>query len=60
MRIAKIGSVAFEANAKILETVNPSRELGKRALYEKYYGPASKEVIDDWFELSTVIELTPL
>lgn len=57
----KIGSVNFEANGRILgEAYDPSRELGKKLLYEKYYGPASKEVIDDWFELSTVIELTPI
>jgi deazaflavin-dependent oxidoreductase (nitroreductase family) len=27
----------------------------KVALYEKYYGKASKEVIDDWFSLSTLV-----
>jgi deazaflavin-dependent oxidoreductase (nitroreductase family) len=55
----KIGSFNFEATARILGE-SPSRELGKKALYEKYYRPASKEVVDDWFELSTVIELVPL
>jgi deazaflavin-dependent oxidoreductase (nitroreductase family) len=58
---AKIGLVNFEANGKILGKEDKAqRELGMKSLYEKYYGPASKEVIDDWFELSTVIELTPL
>jgi hypothetical protein len=56
---AKIDGVQFEGFARIVEEGSPSREAGKKALYEKYYGPASKEVIDDWFELSTVIELTP-
>jgi hypothetical protein len=37
-----------------------SKELGRRSLYEKYYGPAPKATIDDWFELSTIIELKPL
>lgn len=32
-------------------------ETGKYALYRKYYGDASKEVIDDWFSESTVIEI---
>ncbi len=56
---ARIGPLNFEATAKIVNGGNP-RELGKKSLYEKYYQPASKEVIDDWFELSTVVELTPL
>jgi deazaflavin-dependent oxidoreductase (nitroreductase family) len=53
----KIGSLKFEAKARIAREVEP-RETGKRVLYEKYYGPAAKEKIDDWFELSTVIEVT--
>ncbi len=56
---AKIDSLSFDAAARILKE-GSSRELGKKELYEKYYKPASKEVIDDWFSLSTVIELTPL
>lgn len=55
----RIDALTFEAKAKIVSK-GASRELGERTLYEKYYGGASKEVIDDWFELSTVIELTPL
>ena len=55
----RIGSLNFDADGRIAGDGEP-REVGKRALYEKYYGPASKETIDDWFELSTVIELTPL
>ncbi len=54
----RIDSLNFEATARIAE--GSSRESGKRSLYEKYYGPVAKEVIDDWFELSTVMELTPL
>ena len=29
----------------------------KVALYEKYYGKATKEIIDDWFSLSTLIKI---
>lgn len=32
-------------------------DLGKHALYLKYYGPAEKAVIDDWFSASVVVEL---
>ena len=56
----KIGSLAFEAGAAVAPEGSESRESGKRALYEKYYGPTSKEKIDDWFSLSTLIELSPL
>ncbi len=56
---ARIAAVKFNAKAKIVGE-GTSREQGKKALYEKYYKPASKAVIDDWFSLSTVIELTPL
>jgi deazaflavin-dependent oxidoreductase (nitroreductase family) len=57
---ARIGSANFEAEGRLLREGDHSRENGKKALYEKYYGPASKEKIDDWFELSTVVELAPL
>jgi deazaflavin-dependent oxidoreductase (nitroreductase family) len=57
--VAKIESTTIRANAKIVGDGSKAREVGKKALYNKYYGKASKEVIDDWFELSTVIELTP-
>ncbi len=55
----RIGSINFDAVAKLAEH-GTSREEGKKALYVKYYGPALNEVIDDWFELSTVVELTPV
>ena len=55
----KIGSVRFDATAKILKA-GSARDAGAKALYEKYYKPATKEVIDDWFSLSTVVELTPV
>jgi deazaflavin-dependent oxidoreductase (nitroreductase family) len=55
----RIGRVNLEADATILKDGEP-KELGKKALYEKYYGPAPKATIDDWFELSTIIELKPL
>ena len=55
---AKIGALTFRGDAKITD-VGASRERGKKALYEKYYGPAKQEVIDDWFSLSQVIEIIP-
>lgn len=54
-----IGSEVIIGDARITPVNGPEREAGKRALYEKYYGSATKETIDDWFELSHVIEVTP-
>lgn len=55
---AKIERLEFRALARVLED-GPSKQRGKKALYEKYYGKASDAVIDDWFELSNVVELIP-
>ena len=55
----KIGSENFEGEARLTPMGSPGREAGKQALYEKYYGPATKETLDDWFELSQVIEISP-
>ena len=52
----RIGRLNLEANATVTKE-GKLRELGKLSLYEKYYGPAPKTTIDDWFELSTIIEL---
>jgi hypothetical protein len=55
----KIASLIFNVSAKILKAGH-ARDFGAKALYEKYYKSAKKEVIDDWFSLSTVVELTPI
>jgi deazaflavin-dependent oxidoreductase (nitroreductase family) len=55
----QIGRLDLEADATILKE-GVSKELGKTSLYEKYYGPAPKATVDDWFELSTIIELNSL
>jgi deazaflavin-dependent oxidoreductase (nitroreductase family) len=55
----KIGNIKLAGKAGITPDKGASREMGKKALYEKYYGPASKEVLDGWFELSKVIEILP-
>jgi deazaflavin-dependent oxidoreductase (nitroreductase family) len=55
---ARIASTRLDATAKIVK--GSARHRGMKALYEKYYQPATEEVLEDWFELSTVIELTPL
>lgn len=52
----KIGNIQFKGEAHIFRD-GEKFEIGKHALYLKYYGKASKDVIDDWFSLSTVIEI---
>jgi deazaflavin-dependent oxidoreductase (nitroreductase family) len=55
----RIGSESLAGEATLTRPGSTGREAGMRSLYTKYYGPASKEVLDDWFELSTVVEISP-
>jgi deazaflavin-dependent oxidoreductase (nitroreductase family) len=55
----KVGSVHLDAEAAILDECI-SIKAGQRSLYEKYYGRATEATIEDWFELSKIVELTPL
>ena len=55
----KIGSLSFEGSGKLVKRGSAASELGEKALYEKYYGKASKETIDDWFSLSNLVEIVP-
>ena len=55
----RIDKLTLKAEAVIVK-VGSSLAVGKKSLYEKYYGPAPEATINDWFELSTIIELTPL
>ena len=52
----KIEKTRFQGTAKILKE-KELFELGKHALYLKYYGKTKKEIIDDWFSESTIIEI---
>ena len=56
----EIGGRNFTGTARLLENNTEAWE-GKVALYEKYYGKALKETIEDWFSLSklVLIELHP-
>ena len=53
----KIGKNRFRGNARIAKS-GEAFELGKHALYLKYYGKADKDTIDDWFSESTIIEIS--
>ena len=55
----EIGGENFTGRARILENGTEEAWEAKVALYEKYYGKASKEVIEDWFSLSRLIAIEP-
>ncbi len=55
----EIGGEHFTGKARYLEEGTDEAWAGKVALYKKYYGEASRDIIEDWFSLSRllVIEL---
>jgi deazaflavin-dependent oxidoreductase (nitroreductase family) len=55
----EIGGKNFTGRARILENGTEEAWEAKVALYEKYYGKASKEIIEDWFSLSRLITIEP-
>ena len=54
----KIGKTQFNGTARIAKDGVEAFELGKRALYLKYYGKADQDKIDDWFSESTIVEIS--
>lgn len=53
----KIGKIRFKGTARIFES-GEAFEVGKHALYLKYYGKADEATIDDWFSESAIIEIS--
>ena len=53
----RTGCTHFEGKTHIIKS-GKIFETGKLALYLKYYGEAKREVIDDWFSESTIIEIS--
>jgi hypothetical protein len=53
----KIGNIKFKGNSRIVEG-GEAFEVGKHALYLKYYGKAEEDTINDWFSESTIIEIS--
>jgi len=53
----KIGKIQLKGNARIAKG-GEAFELGKHALYLKYYGKADEDTINDWFSESTMIEIS--
>jgi deazaflavin-dependent oxidoreductase (nitroreductase family) len=55
----KIGGKNFAGRAQFIVEGTVEAWQCKVALYEKYYGNAAKEVIEDWFSLSKLIAIEP-
>ena len=53
----RIGGIRLTGKARVVAS-GEIFERGKHALYLKYHGDASEEVIDDWFSMSTIVEIT--
>jgi deazaflavin-dependent oxidoreductase (nitroreductase family) len=53
--VFEIGGKRYTGKARYLQDHEEEAWTGKVALYEKYYGKASKEVILDWFSLSRLL-----
>ena len=55
----EIGGTNFSGTACYIENNTKEAWECKVALYEKYYSRASKEVIADWFSLSSLLLIEP-
>lgn len=55
----RIGDTSFNGRARIVKE-GEAFEVGKHALYLKYYGQANVDVVDDWFSESSVIEISTI
>ncbi|MFQ5998834.1 MAG: nitroreductase family deazaflavin-dependent oxidoreductase [Candidatus Bathyarchaeia archaeon] len=54
----KVANEQLVGKARILTDAS-EKDQAKKALYFKYYGPASDAVLEDWFELSILLEVRP-
>ena len=55
----KIGSENLEGSAAVAPLGSNAREVGKKVYTKNITVQVSKQALDDWFELSTVIEIVP-
>lgn len=53
----EIGGKHFVGKAHQIQDHTDEARKGKVALYEKYYGKATAEVIEDWFSLSRLLAI---
>jgi deazaflavin-dependent oxidoreductase (nitroreductase family) len=53
----EIGGRSFAGRAHYIDGKSDEAWKCKLTLYEKYYGKAAREVIEDWFSLSTLLAI---
>ncbi len=51
----KIRGLEFQGIAHFLDDTAAEISVAKKSLYEKYYGKATRETIDDWFSMSKLL-----
>jgi deazaflavin-dependent oxidoreductase (nitroreductase family) len=54
------GGSKFSGQARYVQDAIDEAWTAKLALYEKYYGKGTREVIEDWFSLSKLIVIEEL
>ena len=55
-----VGGKQFRGRGRYVRDGTEEPWLGKVALYEKYYGKATKETIEDWFSTSKLLVMEPI
>ncbi len=56
----EIGGKCFKGRGRYVQDGAEGTSVGKVALYEKYYGKAEREIIEDWFSLSKLLMIEPI
>ena len=56
----EIGGTQFKGRGRNLQDGTAEAYLGKVALYEKYYGKTTRDIIEDWFSLSKLLMIEPI
>lgn len=56
----EIGGKRFKGRRRYAQDGAEETSLEKAALYEKYYGKAERETIEDWFSLSKLLMIEPI
>jgi deazaflavin-dependent oxidoreductase (nitroreductase family) len=56
----EIGGTQFKGRGRKLQDGTEEAWFGRVALYEKYYGKTTREIIEDWFSLSKLLIIEPI
>ncbi len=56
----EVGSLTFDAIAKIVPTETPSRDVAIRVIHRKFKKPSDSQTAEERFSIATIVEVTPL